>query len=269
MSSAEIFCKITNLRSIHFRGENVMGTKPIDGTLATPLLSTKVEYARQSSKQSYGKNFADVLKTKQHVTTAGQEASGTVPVEYIVKKGDNLSKIAKHFDAVNPRQIVRDNALANPDKIFPGQKIMIYQSHAKAAQPKAATVASEQPKAATLTSEQTKAAAPVTEQTKARVDMTASWYGAEHHNKLTASGQRFDMHKNTLAHKSLPFGTKVKLFNPENGNVAEGIVNDRGPFAKGRDLDVSYSLAKMLGFEKKGVTRLSVEIVAPPESKTG
>ena len=91
--------------------------------------------------------------------------------------------------------------------------------------------------------------------------MTASWYGAAHHNKTTSSGQRYDMHKNTLAHKTLPFGTKVKLVNPENGKVAEGVVNDRGPFIKGRDIDVSYALAKQLGFAEKGVTKLNVEII--------
>jgi 3D (Asp-Asp-Asp) domain-containing protein len=89
--------------------------------------------------------------------------------------------------------------------------------------------------------------------------VTASWYGPVHQNKLTASGQRFDMHKNTLAHRTLPLGTKVRLVNPDNGKSAEGVVNDRGPYIKGRDVDVSYALAKQLGFVKKGVTKLDIE----------
>jgi 3D (Asp-Asp-Asp) domain-containing protein len=89
--------------------------------------------------------------------------------------------------------------------------------------------------------------------------VTASWYGQGHQNKLTASGQRFDMYKNTLAHRTLPLGTKVRLVNPDNGKYAEGVVNDRGPYIKGRDVDVSYAMAKQLGFVKKGVTKLDIE----------
>jgi len=90
-------------------------------------------------------------------------------------------------------------------------------------------------------------------------EVTASWYGSKHHNRLTASGQKFDMHKNTLAHRTLPLGTKVRLVNPDNGKSAEGVVNDRGPYIKGRDMDVSYAMAKQLGFIKKGVIKLDIE----------
>jgi len=91
--------------------------------------------------------------------------------------------------------------------------------------------------------------------------VTASWYGPAHHTKLTASGQRFNMHKNTLAHKTLPLGTKVRLFNPSNGKFAEGVINDRGPYIDGRDVDVSYAMAKQLGFVKKGVMKLDMETI--------
>jgi rare lipoprotein A (peptidoglycan hydrolase) len=91
--------------------------------------------------------------------------------------------------------------------------------------------------------------------------VTASWYGPWHHNKLTASGQRFDMHKNTLAHKTLPLGIKVRIVNPNNGKSAEGVVNDRGPYIKGRDVDVSYAMAEQLGFVEKGVMKLDLEIL--------
>ena len=90
-------------------------------------------------------------------------------------------------------------------------------------------------------------------------EVTASWYGPDHHNKLTASGQGFDMHKNTLAHRTLPLGTKVRLVNPDNGKSAEGVVNDRGPYIKGRNVDVSYAMAQQLGFVEKGVTKLDME----------
>jgi rare lipoprotein A len=89
--------------------------------------------------------------------------------------------------------------------------------------------------------------------------VTASWYGSDHENRRTANGQRFRMHKNTLAHKTLPMGTKVRLINPDNGKIAEGVVNDRGPYVKGRDVDVSFAMARQLGFVKKGVMKLDME----------
>jgi rare lipoprotein A (peptidoglycan hydrolase) len=92
-------------------------------------------------------------------------------------------------------------------------------------------------------------------------EVTASWYGPRHHNKLTANGQRFNMYKNTLAHRTLPLGTKVLLVNLDNGKSAEGVVNDRGPYIKSRDVDVSYAMAKQLGFVKKGVMRLDLEMI--------
>ena len=153
------------------------------------------------------------------------------PIEYIVKQGDTLWKIGKQLFNRDPFQIARDNGLANPNLIRPGQKLIINPAPPLPAPP-------------TMSGE-----------------VTASWYGPEHHNKLTASGQKFDMNKNTLAHKTLPLGTKVRLVNPDNGKSAEGVVNDRGPYIKGRDVDVSYAMAKQLGFVRKGVTKLDIETI--------
>ncbi len=86
--------------------------------------------------------------------------------------------------------------------------------------------------------------------------VTAGWYGPRHHKKVTANGQRYNMFKNTLAHRTLPFGTKVRLVTLDNKKSIIGVVNDRGPYIKGRDLDVSYGLAKQLGFVRKGVVKL-------------
>lgn len=90
--------------------------------------------------------------------------------------------------------------------------------------------------------------------------VTASWYGEAHQNKRTASGQKFEMHNYTLAHRTLPMGTKVRLVNPQNGKSVEGVVNDRGPYIEGRDVDVSYVMAKQLGFVNKGVMKLVMEM---------
>ncbi len=94
-----------------------------------------------------------------------------------------------------------------------------------------------------------------------KVKVIAGWYGSRHHNKLTANRQRFNMFKNTLAHRTLPFGTKVRLATLDEKKSAVGVVNDRGPFRKGRDLDVSYSMAKQLGFVRKGVAKLYLSLL--------
>lgn len=97
------------------------------------------------------------------------------------------------------------------------------------------------------------------------VMMTASHYGGpgDHfHGKPMANGEIFDENNPTLAaHKSLPFGTKVKLTNPENGQTQRVVIKDRGPFIKGRDLDVSYAAAKKLGFVREGTAKLVAEVI--------
>src|SRR5574340_541002 len=74
--------------------------------------------------------------------------------------------------------------------------------------------------------------------------IVASWYGPDFHGKLTSSGEPYNMHANTCAHKEYPFGTKLKVTNIANNKNVECTVNDRGPFIPGRDLDLSYACAK-------------------------
>jgi peptidoglycan lytic transglycosylase len=189
---------------------------------------TKVE---PSFQKVSGEKFSEVFQVSLETGRATQGPMENKPVEYIVKPGDNLWKIGKKLFNKDPYQIAKDNGLSDPNLLLPGQKLLIYPLQAKKIPPKVSE------------------------------EVTASWYGQEYHDKITASGQRFDMHKNTVAHKTLPLGTKVRLVNPENGRVAEGLVNDRGPFIKGRELDVSYALAKQLGFVRKGVTKLNIEVI--------
>ena len=89
--------------------------------------------------------------------------------------------------------------------------------------------------------------------------VTASWYGAKFNGRPTASGERFDMYAMTCAHKKLPFGTKLRVTNPDNNRSVVVIVNDRGPFIPGRDLDLSYGAAKRIGHDKKGVGMVRME----------
>ena len=90
------------------------------------------------------------------------------------------------------------------------------------------------------------------------VYMVASWYGEPFHGRITANGEVYDMYKYTAAHRTLPFGTKLRLINEENGKEIEVVINDRGPVPRDRDIDVSYQTAVALDFVNKGITRLRV-----------
>lgn len=90
----------------------------------------------------------------------------------------------------------------------------------------------------------------------------ASWYGGpEFHGAFTASGERFDETKHTIAHLTLPMGTKVLVKNPETGTAVHAKVNDCGPFIKGRIADLSYGLAKKLGIAGKGVSTVVITVL--------
>ena len=89
----------------------------------------------------------------------------------------------------------------------------------------------------------------------------ASWYGPGFHGKKTASGEKFNMNAKTVAHKTLPLGTKVKITCKATGKSVVARVNDRGPYVHGRGLDLSYGTAKALGTTKKGVTTVKYNVI--------
>ncbi len=89
----------------------------------------------------------------------------------------------------------------------------------------------------------------------------ASWYGPGFNGRKTASGERFNMHKLTAAHKTLPFGTVLEITNPENNKSITVKVNDRGPFIKGRVLDLSYAAAKAIGILGAGHGVVAARVV--------
>ena len=89
----------------------------------------------------------------------------------------------------------------------------------------------------------------------------ASWYGKKFHGRKTASGERFNMYAMTAAHKTLPFGTKVKVTNLDNKKSVVVKINDRGPFVKGRIIDLSYGASKRIGMVKTGVARVKIKVV--------
>jgi rare lipoprotein A len=90
----------------------------------------------------------------------------------------------------------------------------------------------------------------------------ASWYGRKFHKRQTANGQIFDMNAISAAHRTLPLPSMVQVTNLKNGRSLKVLVNDRGPFAHGRIIDLSRRAAQLLGYERAGIARVRVEIIA-------
>jgi len=90
----------------------------------------------------------------------------------------------------------------------------------------------------------------------------ASYYAGSWHGRRTASGERFDMHELTAAHRTLPFGTRVRVTNLNNGREVIVRINDRGPWKKKRVIDVSYAAARKLGMIGPGTAKVRLDIVA-------
>jgi rare lipoprotein A len=93
----------------------------------------------------------------------------------------------------------------------------------------------------------------------------ASWYGAKHQGKRTASGEIFDQNKFTAAHRTLPWGSILMVTNLDTGKSVEVRINDRGPFTKGRVIDLSRAAARALGMVKSGVSPVRIELLSPRE----
>jgi rare lipoprotein A len=100
----------------------------------------------------------------------------------------------------------------------------------------------------------------------ANLDGIASYYGKEHHGKKTANGETFDMFKLTAAHRSLPFGTQVRVTNLSNQRSVIVRINDRGPYYQGRIIDLSQAAAERLEMIKSGITQVKVEVLDAKKS---
>ena len=96
----------------------------------------------------------------------------------------------------------------------------------------------------------------------------ASYYGKHHQGKDTANGETFNQHALTAAHPTLPLGSEVKVTNLENGKSVQVEINDRGPYTKGRDIDLSKKAAQEIGVTKKeGEAPVKIEAVIPAEQE--
>jgi rare lipoprotein A len=98
---------------------------------------------------------------------------------------------------------------------------------------------------------------------------TASWYGEDFDGKPTASGEPYDMYDMTAAHLTLPLGSYVRVTNLRNGKAVVVRVNDRGPIVPGRIIDLSYGAATALGYDKRGLQRVRLDVVTSHQHKAG
>jgi rare lipoprotein A len=174
------------------------------------------------------KNFNGIFKASIDNNASNKNESDQW-IEHTIKKGDTIWGLAVKRYHVNVDDIIRDNNIKDPRKIQPGDKIRIRISPSQ-------TDRSQQ-------------------------IVTASWYGADYHGKPMANGDFYNMYASTIAHKTLPLGTRVELENRETGVKVQAVVTDRGPFIAGRDVDLSYGLARVLSMDKKGVGKLIMRVI--------
>ena len=110
---------------------------------------------------------------------------------------------------------------------------------------------------------------PLPDSTGFRQRGIASWYGRDFHGKKTSNGEIYDMYAMTAAHKTLPLGTYVRVHNLENNRRVEVRINDRGPFVRGRIVDLSYTAAKEIGIVGPGTASVEVVALATPVTTDG
>jgi rare lipoprotein A len=107
---------------------------------------------------------------------------------------------------------------------------------------------------------------PTAEQPTFHQEGVASWYGATHQGRITANGERFDMESMTAAHRTLRFGTIVRVTNLATGRMVKVRINDRGPYVGARVIDLSASAARNLDMAQKGTARVRIEAYASDQN---
>jgi len=146
---------------------------------------------------------------------------------YTIQPGDTLWKLAVRRFRIPVSELIEANGIDDPRRIHPGQVIRV----------------------------------PPARDFPEEADVVASWYGRDYHGRPMANGEFYNMYANSIAHRELPFGTRVELRNPQTGETATAVVKDRGPFVEGRDVDLSYGLARRLSLLECGVGSLRMRIL--------
>lgn len=196
------------------------------------------------SVQASFQEFLTQATTRQSAPSTGEQAvtgragssqdpipgEKTHDIVHTLKKGETVWELARKTYKVDPDEILRHNGIDNPNALQAGQKIRI-------------------------------PLCDTTKQSDSSKEVVAGWYGEYHQGRLMANGERFDMHEATIAHRSIPIGSEVELENPKTGEKARAVITDRGPYHRGRDIDLSYGLAKQLSIAKQGVGTLKMRVL--------
>ncbi len=210
----------TNWQTLRNQNPEAIGRSKVNGNW----------FVREGANLKVDKgSFASILNEASTKNESPEPAKTKQPdhlSEYTVKSGDTLWGLAVRQFHVNPADLIRDNAIENPDLLQVGQKLEIRQAGPQAPS-----------------------------------EIVASWYGKDFHGKPMADGDPYNMYANTIAHKELPLGTKVELKNPRTGQTEVAVVTDRGPYVEGRDVDLSYGLASKLSLVQNGVDTLVMTIM--------
>ncbi len=181
--------------------------------------------------------FADALKSAEGQVSSKKLTNGAAKAQagptaanertHTLKAGETVWGLATKIYHVNPDEILKLNNITNPRTLQIGQTLRI----------------------------------PEPRKQVGKEEVVASWYGQSHHGRTMANGEPFDMNAPTIAHKNIPFGTRVLLENPQTGQKVTATVTDRGPYIQGRDVDLSYKLAKSLSLDKQGVGNLTMQVL--------
>ena len=183
--------------------------------------------------------------------------------EIFVSEGKGSNCLTNPLDGVNERSLPSRQTL-DWEIVRVAQVVLIFcvagatvTACGSAKDPRPATAAAPVPAGVQVV----RAPTPIPTPTLFEQTGMASWYGPGFAGKLTANGERFDPDDMTCAHRKLPFHTKIRVTNLENGLSVVVRVNDRGPYAKQRIVDLSKEAAKRLGFVESGVAQVRVEVV--------
>jgi rare lipoprotein A len=153
---------------------------------------------------------------------SGSTSENCASLMHVIKRGDTLWHISKQYGDTVKKLKVRNNL--SSDVIHPGEKLII--------------------------------------RTRAGMAL-ASWYGVPFHGRQMANGDIFDMHDHsTVAHKTLPLGTKVRIRNPKNNAEIKVVVRDRGPYVGKREFDLSMAGAEKLGIKERGVDWIEYRVLS-------
>ncbi|WP_052302087.1 RlpA-like double-psi beta-barrel domain-containing protein [Desulfobulbus propionicus] len=166
----------------------------------------------------------------RHVRPAAPQQGAAPEIIHTLRQGETIWELARKKYHVEPEAILRLNNITHPGTLRAGQQIRIPSANSGGFVDTAEEV-------------------------------VAGWYGEYHHGRLMANGERFDMHGATIAHRDMPMGTRVELENPQTGQRVEAVVTDRGPYHRGRDVDLSYGLAERLSLTRQGVGNLKMRVL--------